>query len=182
MDKVNDSLIDRLRTDAEWFSVPSSHDNHGEMWETRDLLREAANALVAQNKPCTDAKEQEHGCLRAVKAENELAAQKEQYRVLEDDLLVLGDERNAAVLDAKENMEIANEFKKLMEQYRQHAEAAYVESARLVKMLALADEQIKENVKALRVAAGLLSTMPKYSSEHPDYTLEYILNIAREMK
>jgi len=74
MDKVNDSLIDRLRTDAEWFSVPSSHDNHGEMWETRDLLREAANALVAQNKPCTDAKEQEHGCLRAVKAENELAA------------------------------------------------------------------------------------------------------------
>ena len=49
------------------------------------------------NEPCTDAKEQGHGCLRAVKAENELAAQKEQYRVLEDEMLVMMDERNAAV-------------------------------------------------------------------------------------
>jgi len=63
----------------------------------------------------------------------EIAAQKEQFRVLEDEMLVMMDERNAAN-------------------------------------------------KALRVAVGLLSTMPKYSSEHPDYTLEYILNIAREMK
>ena len=97
MDKVNDSLIDRLRTDAEWFAVPSSHYYHNELWETRDLLREAANALVAQNKPCTDAKEQGHGCYRAVKAENELAEQKEQFRVLEDEMLVMMDERNAAV-------------------------------------------------------------------------------------
>jgi len=101
MDKVNDSLIDRLRTDAEWFAVPSSHDDHNELWETRDLLREAANALVAQNKPCTDAKEMGHGCYRAVKAENELAAQKEQYRVLTDEMLVMMDERNAAVLDSE---------------------------------------------------------------------------------
>ena len=63
----------------------------------------------------------------------DLAEQKEQLRVLEDEMLVLGDERN-------------------------------------------------ESVAALQVAVGLLSTMPKYSSEHPDYTLEYILNIAREMK
>jgi len=73
--------------------------------------------LAAQNKPCTDAKEQEHGCLRAVKAENELTAQKEQlrlcnvdqfstaaelaeqkeqFRVLTDEMLVMMDERNAA--------------------------------------------------------------------------------------
>ena len=32
---------------------------------------------------------------------DELAAQKEQYRVLEDELLVLGDERNAAVAALK---------------------------------------------------------------------------------
>ena len=138
--------------------------------------------LAEQNEPCTDAKEQGHGCYRAVKAENELAAQKEQYRVLTDEMLVLGDERNAAVLDAKENMEIANEFKKLMEQYRQHAEAAYIESARLVKMLALADEQIKENVKVLRVAAGLLSTTPQFSNMHPNDVLEGILKETREMK
>ena len=84
--------------------------------------------LAAQIEPCNDAKEMGHGCLRAVKAENELAEQKEQYRVLTDEMLVMMDERNAAVLDAKENMEIANEFKKLMEQYRQHAEAAYKQS------------------------------------------------------
>ena len=33
--------------------------------------------------------------------QRELAALKEQYRVLEDELLVLGDERNAAVRDAE---------------------------------------------------------------------------------
>ena len=74
--------------------------------------------LAAQIEPCTDAKEQGHGCLRAVKAENELAAQKEQlrlcnvdqfstaaelaeqkeqFRVLQDEMLVMMDERNAAV-------------------------------------------------------------------------------------
>jgi len=100
--------------------------------------------------------------------QRELAAQKEQFRVLTDEMLVMMDERNAAVLDAAENTEIANEFKHTMEEYRQREEAAYVESARLVKMLALADEQIKENVKALRVAVGLLSTMPQFSNMHPN--------------
>jgi len=161
VDKVNDSLIDRLRTDAEWFAVPSSHYYHNELWETRDLLREAANALVAQNKPCTDAKEQEHGCLRAVKAENELAAQKEQFRVLTDEMLVMMDERNAAARDAKENMDIANEFKRLMEEYRQREADAN---------------------KALRVAVGLLSTMPQFSNMHPNDVLEGILKETREMK
>ena len=65
-----------------------------------------------------------HACI----LERELTAQKEHYRVLEDEMLVLGDERSAAVLDAKENMEIANEFKCLMEEYRQRAEAAYKQS------------------------------------------------------
>ncbi len=64
----------------------------------------------------------------ALELNNELGALKEQMRVLEEEMLVLGDEKNAAVLDAKENMEIANEFKKLMEQYRQRAEAAYKQS------------------------------------------------------
>jgi len=182
MDKVNDSLIDRLRDDAEWFAVQSSHDDHNELWETRDLLREAANALVAQNKPCTDAKEMGMGCYRAVVAEAELAAQKEQFRVLQDEMLVMMDERNAAVKDANENMDIANEFKCLMEEYRQRAEAAYVESARLVKMLALADEQIKENVKALKVAAEMLSATHDYSVMHQDQVLEYILKKTKEMK
>ena len=38
--------------------------------------------------------------------------------------------------------------------------------------------ELAETSKALRIAAGLLSTYPKLSSEHPEYTLEYILNIA----
>jgi len=72
--------------------------------------------LAEQNEPCTDAKEMGHGCIRAVKAENDLAAQKEQlrlcnvdqfstaaelaeqkeqFRVLTDEMLVMMDERNA---------------------------------------------------------------------------------------
>jgi hypothetical protein len=98
-----------------------------------------------------------HACI----LERELAAQKEQFRVLEDEMLVLGDERNAAVLDAKENMEIANEFKHTMEEYR-HRE--------------------KEANKALRVAVGLLSTMPQFSNMHPNDVLEGILKETREMK
>jgi len=69
-----------------------------------------------------------------------------------------------------------------MEEYRQRAEAAYVESARLVKMLALADEQIKENVKALKVAAEMLSATHDYSVMHQDQVLEYILKKTKEMK
>ena len=38
--------------------------------------------------------------------------------------------------------------------------------------------ELAETSKALRIAVGLLSTYPKLSSEHPEYTLEYILNIA----
>ena len=118
-----------------------------------------------------------HACI----LERELAAQKEQYRVLTDDLLVLGDERNAAVKDAKENMEIANEFKRLMEEYRQRAEAAYVESARLVKMLALADEQIKENVKVLGIAVEMLSSQ-YYCDSSPAEVLKHLITKAKEMK
>jgi hypothetical protein len=33
---------------------------------------------------------------------------------------------------------------------------------------------------ALRHAAGLLSTTPKFSSEHPEYIFEYLLNAPRE--
>jgi hypothetical protein len=94
-------------------------------------------------------------------AQAELAAQKEQYRVLTDEMLVMMDERNAAVLDAKENMEIANEFKKLMEQYRQREADAN---------------------EALRVAVGLLSTTPQFSNMHPNDVLEYILKETREIK
>ena len=48
-----------------------------------------------------------------------LAEQKEQMRVLEDEMLALNTMRHEALKDAVENMEIANEFKGLMEQYRQ---------------------------------------------------------------
>jgi len=118
-----------------------------------------------------------HACI----LERELAEQKEQFRVLEDDLLVLGDERNAAVKDAKENMEIANEFKLTMEEYRQRAEAAYVESARLVKVLALADEQIKENVKVLGIAVEMLSSQ-YYCDSSPAEVLKHLITKAKEMK
>ena len=51
-----------------------------------------------------------HACI----LERELAAQKEQYRVLEDDLLVLGDERNAAVKDAERYRWLRGEFSRPM--------------------------------------------------------------------
>ena len=97
----------------------------------------------------------------ACELERELAAQKEQLRVLEEEMLVLGDERLCATLDAKENMEIANDFKHTMEDYRQRADEAN---------------------KALRVAAGMLSTTHDYSVMYPDQVLEYILKETREMK
>ena len=67
----------------------------------------------------------------AQQLERELAAQNERFRVLEDEMLVLGDERLCATLDAKENMEIANEFKGLMEQYRQREAEANKQSHKL---------------------------------------------------
>jgi hypothetical protein len=51
-----------------------------------------------------------HACI----LERELAEQKEQYRVLEDDLLVLGDERNAAVKDAERYRWLRKEFSRPM--------------------------------------------------------------------
>ena len=113
--------------------------------------------------------------------ERELAAQKEHYRVLEEEMLVLGDERLCATLDAKENMEIANEFKHTMEEYRQRADEAYVELERIVKMLALANEQIKENAKALRVATEMLASQ-YYCDSSPAEVLEHLITKAKEMK
>ena len=113
--------------------------------------------------------------------ERELAAQKEHYRVLEEEMLVLGDERLCATLDAKENMEIANEFKHTMEEYRQRADEAYVELERIVKMLALANEQIKENAKALRVATEMLASH-YFCDSSPAEVLEFLITRAREMK
>lgn len=40
-------------------------------------------------------------------------------------------------------------------------------------------DELDEANKALRIAVGLLSTYPKLSSQHPEYTLEYILKMAR---
>ena len=114
-------------------------------------------------------------------AANELAAQKEHYRVLEEEMLVLGDERLCATLDAKENMEIANGFKHTMEEYRQRADEAYVELERIVKMLALANEQIKENAKALRVATEMLASQ-YYCDSSPAEVLEHLITKAKEMK
>ena len=95
--------------------------------------------------------------------ERELAAQKEQFRVLTDEMLVLGDERNAAELDAKENTEIANEFKGLMEQYRQREAEAN---------------------KALRLASRLLSEMKDtyFGAMSPDEVLEYLIRMSGAIK
>ena len=41
-------------------------------------------------------------------------------------------------------------------------------------------DELDEANKALRIAVGLLSTYPKLSSQHPEYTFEYILKMARE--
>jgi hypothetical protein len=86
-------------------------------------------------------------------------ALKERYCALEGEMLVLKDQLTCALLEAKENFEIANEFKHTMEEYRQREAMAYI---------------------ALREAAGLLSTTPKFSCEHPEYIFEYLLNAPRE--
>ena len=86
-------------------------------------------------------------------------ALKERYCALEEEMQVMSDNFNCALLEAKENFEIANEFKRLMEEYRQREAAAYI---------------------SLREAAGLLSTTPKFSCETPEYIFEYLLNAPRE--
>ena len=78
---------------------------------------------------------------------------------LENEMAVMSDKLTCALLEAKENVEIANEFKHTMEEYRQRETAAYI---------------------ALREAAGLLSTTPKFSCETPEYIMEYLLNAPRE--
>ena len=80
---------------------------------------------------------------------------------LENDMAVMSNKLTCALLEARENMEIANEFKLTMEEYRQREAVAYV---------------------ALREAAALLSTTPKFSSETLDDIFEYLLNVAREKK
>jgi len=111
-----DKVIDTPRTDA-----VKSYEERCEMLHSDKIVTHAMCFARASE----EADELHSLC---EKLEEELAAQKEQMRVLEEEMLVLGDERNAAVLDAKENMEIANEFKGLMEQYRQRAETAYKQS------------------------------------------------------
>lgn len=88
----------------------------------------------------------------ACELERELAA-------VENEMQVMSDKLSCALLEARENMEIANEFKHTMEEYRQREATAYI---------------------ALREAAGLLSTTPKFSCETPEYIMEYLLNAPRE--
>ena len=78
---------------------------------------------------------------------------------IEKEMQVMSDQLTCALLEAKENAEIANEFKHTMEEYRQREAAAYL---------------------ALRQAAALLSTTPKFSCETPEYIMEYLLNAPRE--
>jgi hypothetical protein len=76
--------------------------------------------------------------------------------------------------------------------FEDHSGHLYLEGQNLERELAETKEQLRlcnidqfttaaelaETSKVLRIAVGLLSTYPKLSSEHPEYTLEYILNIA----
>ena len=81
------------------------------------------------------------------------------YCDLEAEMQVMRDKLTSALLEARENMKIANEFKRVMEEYRQREATAYI---------------------ALREAAGLLSTTPKFSCETPEFIMEYLLNAPRE--
>lgn len=85
----------------------------------------------------------------------------QQIAALEAEMQVMSDKLSCALLEARENMEIANEFKHTMEEYRQREATAYI---------------------ALREAAALLSTTPKFSSETLDDIFEYLLNVPREKK
>ena len=85
----------------------------------------------------------------------------QQIAALEAEMQVMSDKLTCALLEARENEEIANEFKLTMEEYRQREAAAYI---------------------ALREAAALLSTTPKFSSETLDDIFEYLLNAGRENK
>jgi len=106
MDKVNTkSLIERMR------------DHLACYWKEGDVAPQVTSIELMLIEEAAD----------------ELAAQKEQYRVLTDEMLVMMDERNEAE-------------------------------------------------KALRVAVGLLSTMPQFSNMHPNDVLECILKETREMK
>ena len=78
---------------------------------------------------------------------------------IEKEMQVMSDKLTCALLEARENMEIANEFKLTMEEYRQREAMAYL---------------------ALREAAALLSTTPKFSCETPEFIMEYLLNAPRE--
>lgn len=83
------------------------------------------------------------------------------YCALHEEMQVMSDKLTCALLEARENAEIANEFKHTMEEYRQREAAAYI---------------------ALREAAALLSTTPKFSSDTLDDIFEYLLNAVREKK
>ena len=83
------------------------------------------------------------------------------YCDLEAEMQVMSDKLTSALLEAKENVEIANAFKRTMEEYRQREGMAYL---------------------ALRQAAALLSTTPKFSSKTFDDIFEYLLNPVREKK
>ena len=93
--------------------------------------------------------------------EQKIARLERELAAVENEMAVMSDKLTCALLDAKENEEIAREFKHTMEEYRQREAAAYV---------------------ALRGAAALLSTTPKFSSETLDDIFEYLLNAGREKK
>ena len=80
------SAVDRMdkmcEIVGELLAAPAAAQNDEQQ---RDKARNEALEEAAQKEPCTDAREQGHGCYRAVKAENELAALKEQMRVLTDE-------------------------------------------------------------------------------------------------
>ena len=83
------------------------------------------------------------------------------YCALHEEMQVMSDQLTCALLEAKENADIANEFKLTMEEYRQREATAYI---------------------ALRQAAALLSTTPKFLLETLDDIFEYLLNAGREKK
>lgn len=96
---------------------------------------------------------------KGILASSYIIGLEQQIAALKGEMQVMSDKLTCALLEAKENAEIANEFKLTMEEYRQREAAAYI---------------------ALREAAALLSTTPKFSCETPEYIMEYLLNAPRE--
>ena len=103
-------------------------------------------------------------CCKIDSLERELAAQKEQYRVLTDEMLVLGDERNAAVAQRDKAVTDADHFFVLSGKYLQRANDAEAQRDKvrddaLEQAAMVCDEYAKSGVTGAMVCAAAIRAM-----------------------